>query len=437
MAIKYISDLTATRTINDTDVLVIDDGEHNYKITWAVFKGLLGTVASFAADPDQENYPGHLRITLANGVSLRAYCADPAKQDKLIFDDAPTEGSSNPVKSGGVFSALSGKLDTEAYTNFTGANEQTAGTAGKVPAPAEGGSRYLESSGAWETPDNVPADGSDKLITSGAVYAAVARITSNFTGLYSSSETYALGDYCLHEGILYRCTTAVATAEEWTSSHWMATTVGAELLILASTITSGTDAENITFNGSAATHTSGSVAAELAGLNVADEDQELAVQMILNELLHRQEVFDGLSSTVSGQGTRLAAAETSISSLGTRMTTAEGNITTQGGKITALEGKMSTAEGNITKLTARTEIETGTVTLTNSQPFPFNDSQVTVPLVTERANQNYIVDYEVTAAVGNVGDIIVSAKLVNGFKIEHTGSATSVTVKYQVLGGMA
>lgn len=82
-------------------------------------------------------------------------------------------------------------------------------------------------------------------------------------------------------------------------------------------------------------------------------------------------------------------------------------------------------------------VEAGTVTLTNNQVFPFNNSQVTVPLVTTRNNQNYIVDYEVTAAVGNVGDIIVSAKLVNGFKIEYTGSATSVTVKYQVLGGMS
>lgn len=151
-----------------------------------------------------------------------------------------------------------------------------------------------------------------------------------------------------------------------------------------------------------------------------------------------------LESTATSHGTRLTAAEGNITGLTGRMGTAEGNITALGtrigtaeGKITSLEGKMTTAEGNITKLTARTEIETGTVTLTNSQPFPFNDSQVTVPLVTERANQNYIVDYEVTAAVGNVGDIIVSAKLVNGFKIEHTGSATSVTVKYQVLGGMA
>ena len=33
------------------------------------------------------------------------------KQDTLTFDNAPTENSTNPVKSGGVFTALSGKVD--------------------------------------------------------------------------------------------------------------------------------------------------------------------------------------------------------------------------------------------------------------------------------------------------------------------------------------
>lgn len=36
------------------------------------------------------------------------------KQDTLTFDDSPTSASSNPVKSGGVYTALSGKVDTEA-----------------------------------------------------------------------------------------------------------------------------------------------------------------------------------------------------------------------------------------------------------------------------------------------------------------------------------
>ncbi|MBQ7436103.1 MAG: hypothetical protein IJV30_02110 [Oscillospiraceae bacterium] len=155
------------------------------------------------------------------------------------------------------------------------------------------------------------------------------------------------------------------------------------------------------------------VQSNLATLGDGIDDARIAVDMLFAELAHKN----------ADWGNRILALESEDTALS--------------GDITALQGRMTTAEGNITKLTARTDIVAGTVTLTNSENFPFNNSQVTVPISVERNNQNYIVDYEVTAAVGNVGDIIVSAKLVNGFKIEFTGSASSVTIKYQVLGGMA
>lgn len=188
MAVKYISELTSVSVINDTDVLVIDDGDHNYKIAWAALKLLLGTVSAFAADPDQESYPGRLKITLANGTVLRAYCPDPAKQDKLTFDDAPTEGSNNPVKSNGIKLALDDKLDTEDYKNFTGATLSAAGTAGIVPAPASV-NLYLDSSGAWQAPDSEPTAGSQKLITSAAVKAAIQAITLTIDTAMSDSST--------------------------------------------------------------------------------------------------------------------------------------------------------------------------------------------------------------------------------------------------------
>jgi hypothetical protein len=37
---------------------------------------------------------------------------------------------------------------------------------------------------------------------------------------YSSSTTYALGSYCIYNNLLYRCTTAITTAEAWNSNHW-------------------------------------------------------------------------------------------------------------------------------------------------------------------------------------------------------------------------
>lgn len=46
---------------------------------------------------------------------------------------------------------------------------------------------------------------------------------------YSSSSTYAVGDYCIYGNTLYKCTTAITTAEAWNSAHWTAVTVADEI----------------------------------------------------------------------------------------------------------------------------------------------------------------------------------------------------------------
>lgn len=81
--------------------------------------------------------------------------------------------------------------------------------------------------------------------------------------------------------------------------------------------------------------------------------------------------------------------------------------------------------------------ETGTVTLTNSLSFPFNNSKKSVALANVRDNLNYVVVVvsKTAADGGNIGEIEVSERQVNGFKIEHTGSSASVTVVYAVIGG--
>lgn len=94
--------------------------------------------------------------------------------------------------------------------------------------------------------------------------------------------------------------------------------------------------------------------------------------------------------------------------------------------------QLEAAEAHIDELYAT---ETGTVTLTNTAKFPFNNSKSTVALNKNRDTGNYVVVVEVTAAKGNVGEIIVSDQLVNGFKIEYTGSASSATISYKVIGG--
>jgi len=43
--------------------------------------------------------------------------------------------------------------------------------------------------------------------------------------VYSASSTYDLGDFVSYQGKMYKCTTAISTAESWDSTHWTETTV--------------------------------------------------------------------------------------------------------------------------------------------------------------------------------------------------------------------
>lgn len=83
--------------------------------------------------------------------------------------------------------------------------------------------------------------------------------------------------------------------------------------------------------------------------------------------------------------------------------------------------------------------ETKTVTLTNSAAYPFNstmDNPTTVALTTTRKNLFYTVEAEVTAHTGEVGDIHITDKALNGFKVSFDGSASSVTLTLRIKGGM-
>ena len=73
--------------------------------------------------------------------------------------------------------------------------------------------------------------------------------------------------------------------------------------------------------------------------------------------------------------------------------------------------------------------------LTNTMAFPFNNSQQSIALDKMRDNTNYHVDYYVALSEGNIGEIIVSDKLRNGFKLAYTGSAKKVHIVYTITGG--
>ena len=60
------------------------------------------------------------------------------------------------------------------------------------------------------------------------------------TDEYDSSKSYAVGDYCIKDNTLYKCTTAISTAEAFNSAHWSATTIDEELKLKQDNLTAGT-----------------------------------------------------------------------------------------------------------------------------------------------------------------------------------------------------
>ena len=60
--------------------------------------------------------------------------------------------------------------------------------------------------------------------------AEAGRLRNNFAGTYSTTSGYAVGDYCIYQGNLYSCTTAIGSSgENWTAAHWTQTKAGTEL----------------------------------------------------------------------------------------------------------------------------------------------------------------------------------------------------------------
>lgn len=77
------------------------------------------------------------------------------------------------------------------------------------------------------------------------------------------------------------------------------------------------------------------------------------------------------------------------------------------------------------------------VTLTNSQDYPFNNSVKSVQLPESRNNKDYTIEAEVVSRTGgSVGEIVFSDKLLNGFKVAYTGSASQVVLNLYVRGGI-
>lgn len=69
----------------------------------------------------------------------------------------------------------------------------------------------------------------DAKATGDAISDSNATMLAAMAPTYSTSATYSVGDYVNYDNAIYRCTTAITTAEPWTAGNWTAVILGEDL----------------------------------------------------------------------------------------------------------------------------------------------------------------------------------------------------------------
>ena len=92
---------------------------------------------------------------------------------------------------------------------------------------------------------DLSAEATTRSTNDNALAADIAEALGDLAAAYSTSATYAVGDYCIYQGQLYRCTTAITTAEAWTSGHWSAVALADDTRDLKSALNYIEDADSM------------------------------------------------------------------------------------------------------------------------------------------------------------------------------------------------
>ena len=109
------------------------------------------------------------------------------------------------------------------------------------------------------TGNDIPMTGNDARTVKTVVYDNEDNITvlgEDIANEYSSSSTYAVGDYVIHNHALYKCVTAITVAEAWTAAHWTDVALADEVK---------TDKQNISANAADIAQLAGEVGIVVTG----------------------------------------------------------------------------------------------------------------------------------------------------------------------------
>ena len=147
-----------------------------------------GTAVKATADANGNNIANTYatQTALTNGLA--------AKQNALTFDSAPTSGSSNPVTSGGVFSAINGKQDTLTFDSTPTSGSQNPVTSDGIYKAIDGIDVGLPATGSTTQPIYINSSGKPAVcsysIGTAASYGVTTSVTSGSSSLVTSGAVY-------------------------------------------------------------------------------------------------------------------------------------------------------------------------------------------------------------------------------------------------------
>ena len=141
-----------------------------------------------------------------------------------------------------------GSPESDSFLEATQVNEQAESgrSSAKVAFNALG--NWIAGQGQSPLQYNGLNTDSDTLI--GAINELLVYVL-NIADEYDPTATYDVDDYCIYQGVLYKCTTAIAIAEAWNSAHWTSTLIvdefgtgGGASVTLGTTVPSDASGEN-------------------------------------------------------------------------------------------------------------------------------------------------------------------------------------------------
>lgn len=155
--------------------------------------------------------------------SVRDYCTYQGKLYRCITEHSAAAWNASHFTETNIDNELDGKLSIPM--------SQAA-----APSNPRVGDLWIDSedNSPIYNVDATPTANSTNAVSSGGVKVALDTMYSQkanrelFSGDYSTSATYTVGQLVMHGNYFYRCIVAINTPEEWTAAHWQATSLNAE-----------------------------------------------------------------------------------------------------------------------------------------------------------------------------------------------------------------